>query len=59
MLFFAFFASFSLIHAQLVEGEDGKFYDHKGQLYSGTYIEYFPSGNIHIEMAVARVKKKG
>ena len=32
------------LQAQLIEGEDGKYYDHKGKLYSGTYIEYFPSG---------------
>lgn len=59
LLLFAFFASCTLIHAQLVEGEDGKFYDNKGQLYSGTYIEYFPSGNIHIDMPVDNGKKEG
>ena len=47
------------LQAQLIEGEDGKYYDHKGKLYSGTYIEYFPSGVVHIEMSVLNGEKNG
>lgn len=50
---------FSQLSAQLIEKEDGKYYDHNGNLYSGTYIEYYPSGNIHTEMNVLNGEKHG
>ncbi len=48
----------SLLHAQLVE-KDGIYYNSKGDLYSGTYIEYFPDGNVRLEMEVQDGKKHG
>lgn len=55
-LFLLFYFQLS---AQLIEKEDGKYYDHNGNLYSGTYIEYFPSGNIQTEMNVLNGEKHG
>lgn len=48
-----------LAQGQLTEAEDGKYYNHRGELYTGTYIEYYPSGSIHIEMAVLNGEKHG
>jgi len=48
-----------LTHAQLVQKEDGKYYDKRGNLFSGTYIEYFPSGGKRIEMNISNGQKNG
>ncbi len=50
---------FFQLSAQLTEKEDGKYYDHHGKLYSGTYIEYYPSGKILLEMNVLNGEKHG
>lgn len=55
----ALFLFFIQINAQLIEKEDGKYYDHNNNLYSGTYIEYFPSGRIQLEMNVLNGEKHG
>ena len=39
--------------------EDGLYYNKSGELYSGTYVEYYPSGNKRVEMTVVEGKKQG
>jgi antitoxin component YwqK of YwqJK toxin-antitoxin module len=48
-----------LAMAQLHQKEDGKYYDKKDALYSGTYIEYYPSGGKRIEMNLLNGQKHG
>lgn len=48
-----------LVSAQLLQKEDGKYYDKKGLLYTGTYIEYYPSGGKRIEMNLLNGQKHG
>jgi len=48
-----------LVSAQLILKEDGKYYTHNDALYSGTYIEYYPSGNKRVEMTVVLGEKDG
>jgi hypothetical protein len=59
LLSITFFLIVAQSHAQLLEKADGKYYDHKGVVYSGTYIEYFPSGSVQIEMNVLNGEKQG
>ncbi|TAJ12058.1 toxin-antitoxin system YwqK family antitoxin [Marinilabiliaceae bacterium JC017] len=47
------------INAQLIEKEDGRYYDHNDKLYTGTYIEYYNSGDKRIEMTVLNGEKHG
>ena len=46
-------------YAQLIQKEDGKYYTKDGELYSGTYIEYYPSGTKRIEMSLLMGQKHG
>ena len=48
-----------LVSAQLIQKEDGRYYDTRGELYSGTYYEYYPSGVKRIEMNVLNGMKDG
>jgi antitoxin component YwqK of YwqJK toxin-antitoxin module len=48
----------SLLQAQLVEKE-GLYYDFNDNLYTGTYIEYFPNGHVRLEMNVLEGEKHG
>ncbi|MBN2743477.1 MORN repeat protein [Breznakibacter xylanolyticus] len=45
--------------AQLVQHDDGRFYDHAGKPYSGVYIEYYPGGNKRVEMNLTEGQKHG
>lgn len=58
ILLLAMVVTGSLLHAQLVEKE-GIFYDFNNNPYTGTYIEYFPDGDVRIEMHVKDGKKNG
>jgi antitoxin component YwqK of YwqJK toxin-antitoxin module len=49
----------TIVFSQLYQKDDGKYYDKKGALYTGTYIEYYPSGNKHIEMNLLNGQKHG
>ncbi|MBN2166371.1 MAG: toxin-antitoxin system YwqK family antitoxin [Marinilabiliaceae bacterium] len=49
------FFSFS----QLIIKEDGKYYTKNGELYSGTYVEYFASGVKRIETSLLQGQKHG
>lgn len=49
----------SLSFSQLILKEDNKYYNQKNELYSGTYIEYYPSGNKRIEMNLLLGQKHG
>ncbi|MGQ1889569.1 toxin-antitoxin system YwqK family antitoxin [Thermophagus sp. OGC60D27] len=51
-------AATSMMQAQLVE-KDGIYFDSNNHPYSGTYIEYFPDGTIHLEMTLLNGKKDG
>ncbi len=50
---------FTVSYAQLEKGEDGLYYNKKGELYTGTYVEYYPNGNKKLEMPVVEGKKQG
>jgi antitoxin component YwqK of YwqJK toxin-antitoxin module len=47
------------IQAQLHQNEDGKYYDKSNKPYTGTYIEYHPSGGKRIEMSLKEGQKHG
>jgi len=53
------FSFSTVVSAQLIQKEDGKLYNQTGNLYSGTYIEYYPSGNKRIEMSITDGQKNG
>ncbi len=38
---------------------EGLYYNDQGELYTGNYVEYYPSGNKRVEMAVVEGKKQG
>lgn len=59
ILFVAALFLTGLAQAQLTQKEDGKLYDSNNVPYSGTYIEYHPSGSKRIEMTVAKGLKEG
>jgi antitoxin component YwqK of YwqJK toxin-antitoxin module len=40
----------TLSMAQIKEGEDGKYYNEKGDMYSGEHIEYYENDSIHFKM---------
>jgi antitoxin component YwqK of YwqJK toxin-antitoxin module len=44
---------------QLIQKDDGKFYDNHNRLYTGTYIEYYPSGGKRIEINLLDGLKHG
>jgi antitoxin component YwqK of YwqJK toxin-antitoxin module len=44
---------------QIVEGDDGLYYDENGDLFSGAYKEYYESGNIKTEMSIKKGQKHG
>jgi antitoxin component YwqK of YwqJK toxin-antitoxin module len=48
-----------LATAQLIQKDDGKYYNGNDELYSGTYIEYYPSGDKRIEMNLLLGQKHG
>ena len=48
-----------LAFGQLIQKEDGRYYDAGGNLYSGSYFEYYPSGVKRIEMNVLNGWKEG
>lgn len=39
--------------------EDGLYYNANGEVYTGTHVEYYPSGNKRVEMKVVQGKKQG
>jgi hypothetical protein len=45
--------------SQLIQKDDGKFYDNHNRLYTGTYIEYYPSGGKRIEINLLDGQKHG
>ncbi|WP_430932856.1 toxin-antitoxin system YwqK family antitoxin [Saccharicrinis sp. 156] len=46
--------------AQLIlSEEDGLYYNQNGELYTGTYVELYPSGNKRVEMKVVEGNKQG
>jgi antitoxin component YwqK of YwqJK toxin-antitoxin module len=49
----------SFSFAQLVQHEDGKFYNNEGKPYSGVYIEYYPTGSKRVEMNLVDGQKHG
>ena len=50
----------TISQAQLTLNEtDGLYYNQSGELYTGTYVEYYPSGNKRVEMNVVEGKKQG
>ncbi|MGQ1945635.1 toxin-antitoxin system YwqK family antitoxin [Geofilum sp. OHC36d9] len=53
------FIAIGITSAQLLEKEDGKYYDHNNQLFNGKYIEYYPSGEVQIEMNLVNGEKTG
>jgi antitoxin component YwqK of YwqJK toxin-antitoxin module len=59
ILALSLFALPLLAVAQLHQKDDGKYYDKNENLYSGTYIEYYPSGGKRIEMNLLNGQKHG
>lgn len=59
MTLIAFVCLVTYSQGQLTLKEDGLYYNQKGELYTGTHIEYYPSGNKRVEMAVVEGKKQG
>lgn len=58
LLSFLFLLS-CIASAQLIQKEDGKYYSTNNELYSGTYIEYYPSGVKRIETSLLLGIKHG
>ena len=48
-----------VVSAQLIQKEEGLYYDTNGNLYSGSYFEYYPSGVKRVEMNVLNGLKEG
>ncbi len=45
--------------SQIIEGEDGLYYNEKSQLYTGVYTEFYESGQKRIELNLVEGKKDG
>ena len=45
--------------AQIIDGEDGLYYDENKNLYSGIYTEFFETGQKRIELSLQEGMKDG
>ena len=59
LLFVSVFLMSVSSFSQITEGEDGLYYSKDGTLYTGSYTEYYPSGQKKIEMTIQSGTKDG
>jgi len=53
------FYLFLSVQGQIVEGEDGLFYDYNNDLYTGIYVKDFENNSTEIEMTLKKGQKHG
>ncbi|GAB4278953.1 MAG: hypothetical protein Kow0068_02770 [Marinilabiliales bacterium] len=59
ILLFAGIIFISIAYSQIIEDENGVYYDQNKNLYNGTYIEFYDNGNKKIEINIVDGYKDG